>query len=126
MNKIFLLVLLTLLPFAPLVSAAEGPSTNATVTVYDQDGHGVNIPVPDSLQALAAKYGGWLTCIAFVANIILRFVPKAQPGTWEAFAIWFLKFVKTSTPEKHIADVPLQPTASAPPPDVPITTNFHG
>lgn len=106
--------------------AANGPSTNATVTVYDQDGHAVEIPVPDSLKAIASRYGGLIACITTLAGLVLKFVPKPQPGSWESFLVWILKFVKVSTPEKHMEDVPLKPTAAQPPPEKPPEQNFHG
>lgn len=107
MKHLFIIVVIVIAVALPAVVYAAG-TTNATVTVYDQDGHAIEIPVPNSVGALAEKYGGWIACLTTIAGLILRFTPKAEPGTWKAFFVWALKFVKFSTPEKHTDIAPIE------------------
>ena len=82
--------------------------TNSVITIHDDSGQVVQIPVPDSFGALLEKWGGWAASIMVIARIALKFLPAPQQGSTNAWIVWLLKHVSLTTPEKHIEDVPLK------------------
>jgi hypothetical protein len=122
--KRILLAFLLFTVALPAVYAAT--TTNTSVTVYDEQGNAVLIPVPSSWGAFLERYSAWIAGVMIIAKFILRFLPAPQPGTVNAFFVWLMKHLALTTPEKHAADIPLQPTAVSPPGPIVPTTNFHG
>ncbi len=97
-----------------------------SIGVFDGSGHLIyTIPLPGQIMGVLMSLAGF----AWLAKILLKFLPTPQPGTFMAWVVAFLKWVGAATPEKHQADVPVSaPTDNGidAPIKIPPTTNFKG
>lgn len=86
------------------------PAPHAShIVLYDSTGKATDIPIPDGLALTLGKYGGLIGILVVVCPIVLRFIPKSEPGTWLGFVVALLKLFSGAVPEKHQGDLPLKP-----------------
>lgn len=81
-------------------NAVSVVSTNAYVLIHTSNGD-ITIPLSAAFGSILATLAGF----AWVARIVLRFLPAAKDGSVLAWVVGFLKVLGATTPEKHQADV---------------------